>query len=96
MNPFIAGVCAVLERDGSLLGHIYCDFTDRPGKPRQDCHFTIRGGKEMPDGTYQVTSFVLMHILSAMVMPASFLNIYNNFIVFEKFGWSVTNGLSWK
>ena len=48
-------ILVVHSTDG-LLGYIYCDFFERPGKGNQDCHFTIQGGKSMPDGSYQVCS----------------------------------------
>lgn len=48
---------AVKHETEGLLGHIYCDFYDRPNKPQQDCHFTLRGGKMLPDGTYQVSLY---------------------------------------
>ncbi|XP_047736773.1 mitochondrial intermediate peptidase-like [Hyalella azteca] len=63
--PSFAHRFTVVEEDGSLLGHIYCDFSERAGKPNQDCHFTIRGGKVMPQGDYQTPCVVVQLSLPA-------------------------------
>ncbi|KAG8328547.1 hypothetical protein J6590_107942, partial [Homalodisca vitripennis] len=52
-SPDVYKVAVTHETEG-LLGHIYCDFYERSNKPNQDCHFTIQGGRRLPDGSYQV------------------------------------------
>ena len=44
----------------SILGHIYCDFFIRSGKPHQDCHFTIQGGRMLGDKSYQVNLLFML------------------------------------
>ncbi|XP_046959295.1 mitochondrial intermediate peptidase [Vanessa cardui] len=75
---------AVMQENEGLLGHIYCDLYERPGKPHQDCHFTIQGGKLLADGSYQNPIVVVMLSLSgghrsgpALLGPGAVDNLFH-------------------
>lgn len=39
-----------VDKDGQILGYVYGDFCHRENKLASDCHFTIRGGREVVEG----------------------------------------------
>ena len=50
---------AFVDETVGLLGYTYCDLFARPGKSIGDCHFTIQGGRELCNGTYQIPIIAL-------------------------------------
>ena len=81
---------AVVHETDGVLGRIYCDLFERPGKAHTDCHFTIRGGRcvESEDGGvgYQSPVVVLMLNLPAarnnepaLLPPAAVENLFHEF-----------------
>ncbi|KAG7163158.1 Mitochondrial intermediate peptidase-like [Homarus americanus] len=60
-EPSPGELWAMKHNTEGVLGYIYCDFYERPGKAHQDCHFTIRGGKLLADGSYQ-DPIVVLHL----------------------------------
>ena len=59
-HPSVRKLSVYDIQSNQLLGFIYCDFFMRDSKPASDCHFTIRGGKLLSDGSYQIPIVALL------------------------------------
>ena len=55
----------VFECNRETLGIIYCDFFSRNGKTATNCQFTIQGGKQLQDNTYQIPISALSLAISS-------------------------------
>ncbi|KAK6173536.1 hypothetical protein SNE40_016967 [Patella caerulea] len=77
---------AVIDEENNILGYIYCDFFERSNKPNQDCHYTIQGGRQKSDGSYQLPMVVLQLNLPlpqsrvpSLLTPGMLENLFHEF-----------------
>lgn len=48
-----------IKKDGEVIAHIYCDLFARPDKSPQECHYTIRCSRKLPNDSYQLPIIVV-------------------------------------
>jgi len=48
-----------IKKAGQPVAYIYCDLFGRQDKSPQECHYTIRCSKKLPDDTYQLPILVV-------------------------------------
>ena len=70
-HPSVMKLSVNDQKTNKILGYIYCDFFVRSNKPYNDCHFTIQGGCDLPNGKL-IKKSKIIHINDCLIIKGEY------------------------